>query len=292
MKKRQFKRITLILTIMSCLFFCQAEKVILEKESLYNNIRVIDEGRFLSLYCGNGHQSIMDKVHPDRLVFNYTKTMMAAFAFKKELPSDILLIGEGGGSLPKTIQKHFPDIKLDIVEIDPEVDKVAQKYFLFKPSKNTKVFTIDGRMFVKKSAKKYDIVMLDAFRGGYIPYHLLTKEFFTEVREILKPGGFVISNTFNSSKIRDMETNTYFSVFKNIYELIATGSGNRILFADNNKPLAKNVLIRRAKELDQKYQFKGISLENIINNQYKLLPYENSDDILTDDHSPAELLAD
>jgi spermidine synthase len=279
------------LMVILCVF-CQAEKVLLEKDSLYNNIRVIEEGRFISLYCGNGHQSMVDTVHPDRLVFNYTKSMMSVFTFKNEIPENILLIGEGGGSIPKALQKDFPGVRLDIVELDQEVHDAAMKYFRFKPAKNTTINIIDGRMFVKKTKKKYDIVMLDAFRGGYIPFHMLTSEFLGQVKNVLKPGGIVVSNTFDNSRIRDRETATYYSVFKNVYELIASGSGNRIIIADNNPRVKKEDLLNRAEKLDKKYSFIGMKLYSIVNNEFKVVSGGVSAEVLTDDHAPAELLAE
>lgn len=288
--KRRFATAFIITVILISSFPCKAEKLLLEKDSLYNNIRVIEDGRFISLYCGIGHQSMIDTVHPDRLVFNYTKSMMSIFTFREEIPANILMIGGGGASIPKAIQKHFPFVKLDVVELDPEVYQTAQKYFQFKPSKNTSINIMDGRIFVKKSKKKYDLVMLDAFRGGYIPFHLLTREFLSEVRNILNPGGMVVSNTFDNSKLRNRETATYYSVFKNVYELVT--AGNRIIIAGDGKPAKKGLLLARAEKLDKKYSFIGMKLYNIIDKEFKFLSPDSSVEILTDDHSPAELLAE
>ncbi len=74
----------------------------------------------------------------------------------------------------------LPNAQLDIVEIDPAVDRVARKYFGFKPAAKTRVFVEDGRVFVKRAGRQkpnYDLVMLDAFAEDYIPEHMLTKEF-------------------------------------------------------------------------------------------------------------------
>ncbi len=278
-----------ISSIIAVSVICKAEKVIVEKDSLYNSIRVVEDGRFLSLYCGNGHQSMMDTLKPDRLVFNYTKTMMTSLAYSRKIPSDILLIGGGGGSIPKFIQKYFPETKIDVVEIDPEVDKISQNYFKFNPSKTTNIYNQDGRVYIKKTKKRYDVVMLDAFRGGYIPFHLLTKEFLEETKSKLKPNGIIISNTFSGSKIRQKENATYFSVFKNLYEM-ETG-GNRIIIADN-KGIKKDDFVKRADLIDNKYKFEGIRLKNIISTQFKSVQQSDKSDALTDDHSPAELLGD
>lgn len=287
--KKKVKKTTLLVGIISLSILCKAETVILEKESLYNSIKLVEDGRYISLYCGNGHQSMMDKERPDRLVFNYTKTMMTSLAHKNTIPKDILLIGGGGASIPKFIQKYFPETRVDVVEIDPEVNKIAQTYFKFKPSSNIRLFAQDGRVFIKKTTKKYDVIMLDAFKGGYIPFHLLTQEFLQESKKKLKPSGIIISNTFTGSKIKNRENATYFSVFKNLYEM-ETG-GNRVIIADD-RPINKQDFIKRASKLDEKYKFVGMNLKNIISSQFTPASKLNIESPLTDDHAPAELLAE
>lgn len=287
--KKTIKKTTLLAGVISLSILCKAETVLLEKESLYNSIKVVEDGRYISLYCGNGHQSMMDKEKPDRLVFNYTKTMMTSLAYKNSIPKDVLLIGGGGASIPKFMQKYFPNTRVDVVEIDPEINKIAQTYFRFKPSQNTQLYSQDGRVFIKKAKKKYDLILLDAFRGGYIPFHLLTQEFLQETKRKLKPDGIIVSNTFAGSKIKNKENATYLSVFKNLYEM-ETG-GNRVIIADD-KTTKKDDFSNRALKLDEKYKFVGMNLKNIINSQFAVASKLNAEEPLTDDHAPAELLAE
>lgn len=287
--KKNLKKSSFIISILALSFIVKAETILLEKDSLYNSIKVVEEGRYISLYCGNGHQSMMDTYKPDRLVFGYTKTMMSSLAYQNHIPKDILLIGGGGASIPKFIQTYFPNIRIDIVEIDPEVNKIAQQYFKFSPSKKINTFTQDGRVFIKKANKKYDLILLDAFRGGYIPFHLLTKEFLQESKNKLKPNGIIVSNTFTDSKIKTRENATYYSVFKNLYEMET--NGNRIIIADDNF-INKNDFEKRASKLDNKYKFVGLNLNRIVKNQFNVVSKSTLYEPLTDDHAPAELLSE
>src|SRR5581483_10505003 len=64
---------------------------------------------------------------------------------------------------PKKVQKEFPDMEIDAVEIDPEVIKVARDYFQVKESKNLRLHTMDGRLFLNRTQNQYDIILLDAY---------------------------------------------------------------------------------------------------------------------------------
>ncbi len=157
----------------------------------------------------------------DRLVFDYTRMMMAAL-YLNPSPQRVLIIGLGGGTLPGALQKILPAARIDAVEVDPAVVRVAGKYFGFAPGRQTTVFEEDGRVFVKRMQKqqiRYDLVLLDAFDHEYIPEHLLTREFLLEVRSILAPGGVLAANTFATSRLYHFESATYFSAFGDFYRL-------------------------------------------------------------------------
>jgi spermidine synthase len=66
--------------------------------------------------------------------------------------------------------------------------------------------------------KKYDLVILDAFTGYFtIPEHLLTREFFMQIKDVLKPEGvlavnFVLNPNFSDAFSIRVD-NTFRSVF-------------------------------------------------------------------------------
>ena len=106
---------------------------------------------------------------------------------------DVLCIGLGVGIVPKELVEH--GVRVDVVEINPAVVKVAQDYFNFDASK-LNVIIGDGRYLVNKSAKQYDAVVLDAFLGDSSPSHLMTREAFESMKRILKPNGVLVINSF------------------------------------------------------------------------------------------------
>ena len=79
-----------------------------------------------------------------------------------------------------------------------------------------------------RAGTKYDVVMLDAFDHEYIPEHLLTREFLTEVKSLLSPQGVLVANTFSSSRLYDHESTTYADVFGTFYNL---KRDNRVIIA-------------------------------------------------------------
>src|SRR5262249_8877847 len=105
-----------------------------------------------------------------------------------------LVVGLGGGSVPKKWQKEFPSLDIDVAEIDPEVVEIAKKYFSFQEGKNLRSYAQDGRLFLTKTAQRYDVVLLDAYFKDSIPFHLTTKEFFAVANQKLTANGVVVMN--------------------------------------------------------------------------------------------------
>lgn len=167
-----------------------------------------------------------------RMPFAYTRMMMATLLAQPD-PSRILIIGLGGGTLPKALSEVLPKARIDVVEIDPAVDRVAQDWFGFHPSGRLRVYHQDGRAYVEsavRDGKQYDLILIDAFDADYIPRHMTTLEFLQQVRALLPPDGVAAANTFSNSEFYDRESATYASAFPSIFNLKAN---NRVLIAIN-----------------------------------------------------------
>jgi spermidine synthase len=212
------------------------QRLVHSEKSLYREVFVYEDGNTRCLcftrLCAIGRQTCIDLKQPNRLVFEYTHMMLGALFLKPE-PHSILIIGLGGGTLPRTLEKLLPDADIDVVEIDPAVVAVAQQYFGFGPDEHVHLTVQDGRAYVRQAlrgSKRYELIMLDAYEHQYIPEHMLTREFLSEVRALLQPGGIVAANTFSSSQLYQNESVTYSSVFGEFYNL---RSGNRVILAAN-----------------------------------------------------------
>jgi spermidine synthase len=190
----------------------QQFKILTRTRSPFNDIFVIERENLREMWFqGNGRfylQTRIDLDRPGDLALIYTRLLLAPLIWNPN-PSRILMIGLGGGVLPRFLNEIYPDIEIDVVEMDARVTELARRYFGFKESPRLRVFEDDGRAFVKQRGQKYDMVFLDAFKGGSVPYHLKTLEFYREIAQSLKGEGILVTNLYgksNALKPRDRKT--------------------------------------------------------------------------------------
>ncbi|MDT8302316.1 MAG: fused MFS/spermidine synthase [Sedimentisphaerales bacterium] len=268
-------------------------KVLLEKESLYHYILVTQAGGIRRLQFRRSgseyEESSINILQPLHFEMYYYKLMFAGFAHKPD-PERILFIGLGGGTIPMAIHHYFPKVPIDNIELDPDVVSTAKKYFGFREDGLMKVYVRDGRVQVRRFLRdkmKYDIIFVDTFRGGYIPYHLTTKEFMEYMKGLLNPDGVVVSNLRSGFESYHYHRRTFAAVFKNQYSY---GSGNVIVVVDaREKPLTQKDLLSAARRLQKEKQF-TVDLPAIIEEGRMQNGYVQKGPILTDDYAPTDVL--
>jgi spermidine synthase len=173
--------------------------LVYEKETLYSHLDVIDYGNIRTLYLDGNIHSQMYKDKPEELVNTYTKYFHLGFLFNPDA-KDVLFVGGGGFSGPKNFLSMYPDVHIDVVEIDPDVISAARNYFSLPVDNGSKlmIYNDDARNFLSKTEKKYDLIVLDAFSKNYVPFHLMTLEYFQLLGERLTSDGVIISNNIGS----------------------------------------------------------------------------------------------
>src|ERR1700722_17420646 len=126
------------------------QQLVHSEKSLYRQVLVYEDANTRCLcfprQCAIGRQSCVYLKEPDHLVFEYTQMMLGALYLNPD-PRSILIVGVGGGTLPRTLAKLLPDADIDVVEIDPAVVRVAQQYFGFRPNERVHVIEEDGRAY-------------------------------------------------------------------------------------------------------------------------------------------------
>jgi spermidine synthase len=268
-------------------------KLLHSERSLYREVLVYEAGSVRCIcftrYCRIGRQTCQDVKHPDRIVMNYPQMMLGALFVKPE-PRSILIIGLGGGTIPRALRDVIPDARIDVVEIDPAVVTVARRYFDLGQGAKMNVIEADGRVHVKRALRgeqRYDLIMLDAFDHEYIPEHLLTQEFLKEVKSLLAPGGVLAANTFSSSKLYDHESTTYASVFPQFFNLKRE---NRVIIASNG-PLPDDAQLRvNSAKFERAFDSFGFSANKLLPLFSRKQDWERDARVLTDQYSPANLL--
>ena len=267
-------------------------KVLHRQKSLYRDILVTQSGTercmvFSVRKLAANRQSCLRTDRPELLVLDYTRQMMAGL-YAQPAPRRILVVGLGGGILPRTLARLLPEAAIDVVEIDEAVGAVAQRWFLFEPSDRVKVGVQDGRVYVKRALRagaRYDLVFLDAYDHEYIPEHMLTREFLQEVRGLLAPGGVLVANTFSSSRLEDSESATYAAVFGPFQQL---RTGNRVILA-GAVPDA-TVLRENARRWSAAYRPLGVDAAWLFGKWEPRPRWRADARVLTDQYSPSNLL--
>ncbi len=235
-------------------------RTLYDRPSPFNHILVLeDEHGLRTLYFepGGARQSVSKPGDPDHLELAYAKTMLGGLAFCDE-PRRMLIVGLGGGTLPKFLHKYYPQSTIDAVDIDPDVVKVARKFFEFHEDAKLKAFISDGRKFIEEHPGVYDIIFLDAFGTDRIPYHLATREFLLAVKKALTPRGVVLGNVWKRSHnpLYDSMMRTYLDVFDEVHLMDVPVAVNAILAAIPRRlRLSCQDLISRARHVAQSKSF-------------------------------------
>jgi spermidine synthase len=172
-----------------------ADRVIWEKETEYQYARVVqapDGERTLELNEGHAVHSLY---RPGSwLTGDYWDEMLVlALAGGHAPPRSVAILGNAAGTTARALGHYFPQTSVDGVEIDPALTEVGHELFdLAGP--RLRFHTADARPWLRASTRRFDVIMVDAYRQPYIPFYLATREFFALVREHLAPGGLVVIN--------------------------------------------------------------------------------------------------
>jgi spermidine synthase len=251
MNFRRLSTLVLLALTLACASARPGEKLLVERSSPYNaSIVVTEDGEGLrTLSFGNGvRQSVAKPGDPDHLELAYTRAIPAAFLLV-EKPQSALVIGLGGGSIPMFLRRHFPDLSIDAVDIDPVVVELAKSHMGFREDANMRAYVEDGRSFVERSQRRYDLIFVDAFGAEAVPYRLVTREFLEALRRALTPRGAVVANIWDrdDNPLYDSMVRTYAAVFDEVSLLSVRTRSNVLVLATPWKPaLTRDEAVRRA----------------------------------------------
>lgn len=281
--------------------------VIYETETLYNHLDVIDNYNLVNnraLFLNGYPHSIMDKSDPNTLESKYTKFFPLGLMLK-ENAKKVLFIGGGGFSGPKYFLQNYPDVIVDVVEIDPKIVEVAKDYFFLDESNpKLNIYIQDAREFLNKHPGNYDVIVLDAFSKSYVPFHLMTIEFYKLLSDKLSEGGVVISNHIGSPNNNEATSDLFRANFKTFLQVFPKVF---VFLTDYSKSL-QNIIIASVKagqtnenntsdKLEIAYIQKTNSkvIEEINYEDYVLESNQiskNNVPLLTDQYAPVENLLD
>ncbi len=266
------------------------EETLLEDvESLYNSIFIYKNGDYVSMTFGYDRRKYLEsKINVTdemELPVSYTRYMNAGLFYPAKLKK-VLVIGLGGGRTSWYLHRTMPALTIKAVELDSEVTRLAKKYFAIREEKNFKIIEKDGRSFLMGDKEKYDVIMLDAYRGPFVPFHLLTKEFYALVKDRLGQGGAVVQNIEPTTMLFDSTVATMLSVFDSM-EFFDAG-GNIVAVAYDGPKKRAEDLAKAARQLQDKHNF-VYALPAMLNRRVLFTPAK-SVKALTDDFAPVNAL--
>lgn len=196
---------------------------------------------------------------------------------------DVLCIGMGVGIVPMDFARD--GAKVDVVEINPAVVPVAEKFFNFDRAR-VNLHIGDGRYFVNRSTKRYDAVILDAFLGDSCPSHLMTRENFAAIRRILKPDGVLVVNSFADPDLQvDFFSASLYKTLTNTFTSVRLhhGRNGNSLFVASARPT-----LGILHPPDHSHVYAGVREQ--VRDAFNTLREPNLDHgrVLTDDYNPVE----
>jgi len=271
----------------------ERRNVLYEKESEFLKITVEDDEsgkRHLVFHPNKGSQGVILPDNPDKIVPNFLKYAFLAFPLPKKNPGKILFIGMGAGIMPRFINRQYPETKIEIVEIDKAVPPIAEKYFGFKKNHNISIIIEDGRFFVNRSKKKYDLIVIDAYNATSIPFQLTTLEFFRKLKGMLNKDGVIIANIANLGKENFIvsEFKTVQTVFTHIGVVTCPRETNYVLFASDSITFENKKWSLKSAKFDKEHKW-HFKLKPFLKSQIspeELKEMTNNAKLLTDDFAP------
>lgn len=267
---------------------------IYETESAYNYIQVqeIDGYRYLRLNDGQGTHSIY---HPEEIVYYGPWMEFLAGPFFNPAPfpvkrvESMAIIGLAAGTTARQATVAFGPIPIDGFEIDAKIIEVGRRYFDMNMP-NLIAVPQDGRWGLEHSSRRYSLIVIDAYRPPYIPWHLTTREFFEIVRAHLTEDGVAAINVGRAPDDRrlvDALAGTLGAVFSSIYLVDVPGTFNTLIYA-TNQPTRPENLFENLIFLIEKSDAHPVLIEALKVAALNLQPASSSGVVFTDDRAPVE----
>ncbi len=208
--------------------------VVYETESPYNFIQVLQENKLWLLTVNEG-QAFQSAYYPNTVQLGgyWDYFLLAPYLTSDQPPRSLLVIGLAAGTIAKQFALVYPQVKMDGIELDPEIVRVGRAYFdMHEPNLN--VIVGDGRATLRQTTAHYDVIAMDAYRQPYLPFHLATVEYYQELKTHLTERGVLAVNagrTPNDARLVDALTATLKQVFPTVIAVDYPSMTNTLLFA-------------------------------------------------------------
>lgn len=172
--------------------FGQRCELVTKHHSPYGELRVVDQGDVYRYLIVNGADQGGISLPTGDSAYTFDAGLIALTRLYTEQPRTALVIGLGAGLISPILERD--GVRVQVVEIDAEVARLAREYFGYTGA----VFIDDGRRYLQRSDRAWDAIIVDAFLGGNPPWQLFTAEAFALYAAHLNPQGVVVLNFIGS----------------------------------------------------------------------------------------------
>ena len=265
-------------------------------QTAYQELRVVDRGDTRTLYLDGQPHSAMDLDDPTRHVFDYTRYFHAPLLFTDDADVDrVLFVGGGGFTGPRIFHETYPNVTVDVVELDPAVIDAADRYFGIPDSPRVNVHRGDGRQYLEETDRTYDVIVLDAYRKDDVPFQLTTVEFMQRAAERLDDDGVLVANLISApsgpaSEFYRAEFKTMQRVFPRVYGFPTAGGPvvqNVEIVATKQEALVTESELRARNDRRDV----GVDLSDELDSYRREEPTDDVP-VLRDDRAPVDALLD
>lgn len=273
-------------------------RLLYETDSAYNYIQVVQDGPKTELILNEG-LAVHSIYNPESLTTggpwdyfllgSYFRSAQA----QEPKPKRIAILGLAGGTGARQYDAAFgTSLQMTGVEIDPAIVQVARKYFdLHEPNLDVQVQDARYWLATQPPEAKFDVIVMDAYRQPYIPFHLTTKEFFGLVKQHLAPGGVAIVNagrTQSDYSLVDALASTMGAVFASTYLVDVPAFTNTIIYGSTDSISEADV--RHNLQLARQPLVQEVADSALQEGNLRESPYHGQ--VFTDDLAPVERLID
>ena len=245
-------------------------------KSEYSHIKVRTLGRVCTLFFvrDNGEEvveTMVDLDRPQKLLIEYTQYMFLSYSHRGE-QKKVLIVGLGGGSMVHFLKHADPGLKIDVVEIDPQIVELADRYFQIRSEGNVKIICQDAFKYLVDTNEKYDVIYMDAFLKpscetdpNGVPLALKTTQFYQQVEQKLTPDGLVVFNLNPHEGSRD-DIAAIAAAFRQSYVYrIPGGLGYVVIGSTADRRDSQQTIDRQAADADRRFKA-SFSLQRLARN--------------------------
>ncbi|MBJ7595930.1 MAG: fused MFS/spermidine synthase [Candidatus Dormibacteraeota bacterium] len=261
---------------------------VLERETQYEYVQVVTtpDGRTaLRLDDGIADQSVY---RPNTVLTGSEWDMPLVVPPLLDRPlRRVLVIGNAGGTMARSLAHEYPGVQIDGVEPDPAVSDIGRQLMGMADVPGLHVVEADGRAFLATTPARYDLIVVDAYRQAYVPFWLVTQEFFALARAHLNGGGAIAFNMARvpgDDRLAQAVSGTLATVFPDARIWPALSFNELVVGFDHT--VSPSALQTRLQQLPRDLR---VLIPLVSSQLHAVAPVA---DPLTDDHAPVEWLTD